>query len=112
MAFDENIASRVRDSLSGVKGISEKKMFGGLCFMLDGKMVCGVDKDQLFLRVNPVDGEELLKKPGVRPFVHGGMSMKGFLLVDQSAFKTQNELEEWLKISLDFVSTLPAKKNK
>jgi TfoX/Sxy family transcriptional regulator of competence genes len=110
MAFNETIAQRIRGSLSGVKDISEKKMFGGLCFMLEGKMVCGVEKDQLFLRVNPIEGEELLKKAGVKPFVHGGMSMKGFLLIDQSAFKTDEQLENWLKISLEYVTTLPAKK--
>lgn len=112
MSYDEGIYKRVADSLSGVKGISEMKMFGGICFLLNGNMVCGVNGERILLRVNPSEGEELAKKDGVEPMIHGGRSIKGFLQLSPRSFSSDKNLQNWMDITLDFVSKLPAKKKK
>ncbi len=113
MAYNEDTAERVRTILSKYDGITEKKMFGGLCFMMDGNMVCGVGgitKEGMLSRVNQVDSELLLRKPGVKPMVMRGKVMKGFLYVDESVLKDEKDLEKWIGLSIDFVKTLPKKK--
>ena len=110
MAYDESLAEKVRKALRGKGEISEKKMFGGLCFLLGGKMCCGVLKDVLVARVNPKDSPALLKNPGVRLMDFTGQPMKGFLYVSQSVLKSAPQMNAWLKRCLAFVSSLPAKK--
>ncbi|MBI3486227.1 TfoX/Sxy family protein [Candidatus Daviesbacteria bacterium] len=110
MAYNENTAKRVQDALSGKKGIFEKKMFGGLCFLLDGKMICGVNQDNILFRVNPEEGESLSKKSGVSQMVHNGRAMNGFLYVEKEEYKTDKDLEDWLERSITFVESLPKKK--
>ena len=110
MAFDEKLAERVRKALGGKGEISEKKMFGGLCFLLRGKMCCGILKDDLVVRVDPRDSPALLKKTGVRPMDFTGRPMKGFVYVSLEALKDSSALQGWLKRCLAFASSLPAKK--
>ena len=110
MAYDEKLAERVRKALSGKEEISEKKMFGGLCFLLGGKMCCGILKKDLVARVDPKDSPALLKKAGVRPMDFTGRPMKGFLYVSPEAVKGSLALQGWLKRCLAFASSLPAKK--
>ena len=109
MAYDENLAEKVRKALRGKGEISEKKMFGGLCFLLSGKMCCGILKGDLVARVDPKESPALLKKPGVRPMDFTGRPMKGFLYVSQAALGSSG-LKQWLKRCLVYVSSLPAKK--
>ena len=111
MAYDEKLADRIRNILGRRKGITEKKMFGGLSFLLNGKMCCGVLKDILVVRVNPKESYMLLKKPHVRPMDFTGHPMKGFLYVSKGGCKTEKRLSAWVERSVDFVSSnLPPRK--
>ncbi len=105
MAYDENLADRIRKALKGKGEIAEKKMFGGLCLLLRGKMCCGVIKDVLVARVDPDDAPALLKQPGVRPMDFTGRPMKGFLYVHQRVLAGP-KLSRWLKRCLAFASGL------
>src|SRR6185437_1863753 len=82
MAYNEGLAEKIRTALKGKKGVEEKKMFGGIAFMLDGKMCIGVNGDDLIIRCQPEETEDLLKKPGAKVFnLSGKAAMKGWLLV-------------------------------
>ena len=110
MAYDELLAERVRKALSAKGEIAERKMFGGICFLLRGKMCCGVLKADLVARVDPNDSPAFLKESQVRPMDFTGRPMKGFLYVNQKALKTARDLDLWIKRCLAFASSLPAKK--
>ena len=112
MPYSTTLAERLRNMLGRRKGVTEKAMFGGLSFLIDGKMFCGVLKDDLVVRVNPEDGPGLLKKPHVRPMNFTGKPMAGFLYVSAKGYDTEQELKEWAEFSLAFVSTLPQRKKK
>ena len=109
MAYDEKLADRIRAALDWKGEISERKMFGGICFLAGGKMVCGVIKDMLVARVDPSDAPDLLRQPGVRPMDFTGRPMKGFLYVSQRSL-TGAKLKEWLKRCFAYTSSLPQKK--
>ena len=111
MAYNEVLARRIRKILGKKKGVDEKNMFGGLSFLLYGKMCCGVLKDILVVRVNPKESDMLLKKPHVRPMDFTGRPMKGFLYVSKDGYKTEKQLSAWVERSVDFVSSnLPPRK--
>ena len=108
MAYSKELADRVRKILSRHVDVKEKAMFGGLSFLLNGKMVCGVLKEDLVVRVDPKESEKLLKEKGARPMDFTGRPMKGFLYVNSVGTNTGRKLSKWIKRSLDFVSlTLP-----
>ncbi len=109
MAFDEEVADRVRGAVASHDGLSERKMFGGLCLMVNGNMFAGIIGDELMLRVGPQRFEELLAKPGARPMDFTGRPMNGYLYVSPHAFATDKALSTWLEDALGFVETLPAK---
>lgn len=108
MAYNLKLAERIRSQLDGVPFV-EKKMFGGVGFLLNGNMACGVNKDDLIVRVDPEKHNALLKKPHVRPFDMTGRPMKGWLLVEAAGVKTDKQLSTWVKESVEFASRLPAK---
>ena len=112
MAYSEILVSRLQKILSGRQGIDEKKMFGGLSFLVNGKMFCGVLKNDLVVRVNPHDSETLLKRAHVRPMDFTGRPMKGFLYVGLDGCKTDEDLQGWVDLSLNFMESLPVKKIK
>jgi TfoX/Sxy family transcriptional regulator of competence genes len=109
MAYDEALAQRIRATLQGRDGLTERKMFGGLCLMLNGNMFAGVMNDELMLRVGAETFDELLARPGARPMDFTGRPMKGYLYVKPSAFVEEAGLEDWLAQALTFVETLPPK---
>ena len=109
MAFDESLAERIRQSLGRKKGIKEKKMFGGIGFLLNGNMCVGVWKDSLIVRLKPEQWEEALKEPHVKEFNITGRSMKGWLLVGPNGVEDDDQLNEWLQRAVKFVGKLPAK---
>lgn len=109
MAYDDKLASRVRKRLAHRKDIVEKKMFGGLAFMLNGNMCCGVVKDTLMVRVPPGQYEMMLKEPHARPMDFTGRPLRGFVYVDPKGLRTDGALEKWLKRAIAFASSLPAK---
>ena len=108
MAYNLKLAERIRSQLDSVPFV-EKKMFGGVGFLLNGNMACGVNKDDLIVRVDPEKHNALLKKPHVRPFDMTGRPMKGWLLVEAAGVKTDKQLSTWVKESVEFASRLPAK---
>lgn len=110
MAYDEALAERVRELLVTHPDISERKMFGGIAFMLSGNMAVGVSKDELMVRIDPDDQEEALARLGVRPMEMAGRPMtKGWILVAPEAITEDSDLEEWVGRGLDFAGTLPPK---
>ena len=108
MAYDLKLAERIRSELNGVPFV-EKKMFGGVGFLLNGNMACGVNKDNLILRIDPEKQSTLLKKPHAKPFDLTGKPMKGWLLVKADGVKTDKQLSAWVKEGLEFALTLPPK---
>jgi TfoX/Sxy family transcriptional regulator of competence genes len=108
MAYDLKLADRIRSELGEVP-IVEKKMFGGVGFLLNGNLACGVNKNDLIVRVDPEKHVALLKKPHVHPFDMTGRPMKGWLVVEAEGVKTDKQLSRWLKEGVAFASTLPEK---
>ena len=106
MAYHEALANNIRTALAHHTGITEKNMFGGLSFLLHGKMCCGVLKDILVVRINPEDAPTLLAKPHVRPMDFTGRPMKGFLYVGAEGYKTKKQLTFWVERSISFVTSL------
>ncbi len=109
MGYDEAVASRVRKALGKIDGVSEKKMFGGLAFMVYGNMCCGVLQDKLMVRVGPEAYRPLLSKPFAHEMDFTGKPLTGFLYVEAKGFSTTKDLNFWVKKSLDYVLGLPAK---
>jgi TfoX/Sxy family transcriptional regulator of competence genes len=109
MAYSESLAERTRRVLDRRKGITEKKMFGGVGFLLRGNMCVGIWKDSLIARVGPEQYEELLSQEFVREFDITGKPMKGWVLVEPEGVETDEQLAEWVRRSLEFVASLPAK---
>lgn len=108
MAYDLKIAERIRAEMKGLP-VVEKKMFGGVGFMLNGNMACGVHKENMIVRVDPAVYEKLLKKAGARVFDITGKPMKGWLMVEPDGCKTAKQLAHWVKIGVEFAATLPPK---
>jgi TfoX/Sxy family transcriptional regulator of competence genes len=108
MAYDLKLAERIRSQLDGIP-IVEKKMFGGVGFLLNGNMACGVNKDNLIVRIDSERQNALLKNPHARPFDLTGKPMKGWLLVEPEGCKTDKQLSAWVKEGIEFALTLPAK---
>jgi TfoX/Sxy family transcriptional regulator of competence genes len=109
MAYSEGLAKRIRDALARRTGIEEKKMFGGVGFLLHGNMLVGVWKDSLIVRLGPDEGEEALKEPHVREFDITGRPMKGWVLVEPEGVEGDDQLAGWIRRAVKFVGRLPAK---
>jgi TfoX/Sxy family transcriptional regulator of competence genes len=110
MAYDEALADRVRDLLHGEPGRTEKKMFGGIGFMLDGNMAVGVsNQGGLMLRVDPEDTQDLMAEPGGRPFEMRGRVLSGWLRVTPDAVDTDDDLRRWVRIGVAAARALPPK---
>src|SRR5262245_55472751 len=112
MAFNEALAARVRRILSPVAGFSEKKMFGGLCFLIRGDMCCGVLKAELVLRLEPERAQEVLSRPHTRPMDFTGRPLKGFVFIQAEGLASDRQLRDWVSMALTFVRSLPAKPTK
>ena len=111
MSYDEKLAERVRRVLARRRGVVEKKMFGGLAFLLHGRMCCGVLRDDLVVRVGPERYEEALARPQARPMDFTGRPLAGYVYVAPAGCKSDKSLERWVHWGADFASTLPAKKS-
>jgi TfoX/Sxy family transcriptional regulator of competence genes len=108
MAYNLKLAERIREQLNGMPYV-EKKMFGGVGYLLHGNMACGVIQDDLIVRVDPERHATLLKKPHARPFDMTGRPMKGWLVVEPDGIKTAKQLGMWVRLGVEFAMTLPAK---
>ena len=109
MAYNEGIEGRIKNIVSGWKNTDSKKMFGGICHLLNGNMFCGVYKDFLILRLGEENAEKALMLSFVSPFDITGRPMKGWVMVEEDGFNKEEELEAWLNQAKEFVDTLPAK---
>lgn len=111
MAYDEELAARIRDVLAGEPGLTERRMFGGLAFLLDGHMTVAASgrEDGLLLRVDPALQEDLLAEPHTDPFVMHERTMRGWLRVLPAGCRTDPELERWVGLGVSHVRTLPPK---
>lgn len=112
MAFDEKLADRIREAIAGMPDVEEKFMFGGVCFMVNGKMCIGVVKDEMMCRIDPVMEETALEKEGCRPMDFTGRPMKGYVYVSEEGMKKKKDFEYWIKLCLDFNPMASAKKKK
>lgn len=109
MVYDESLAARVRKVLGRRKGVSEKKMFGGVGFLLDGNMCVGVWKGSLILRLGPDQYEGALREPCVKEFDVTGRPMTGWVMVEPGGIETDEDLRAWVRRAVAFTGTLPAK---
>jgi TfoX/Sxy family transcriptional regulator of competence genes len=110
MAFNEKLANRVRESLVNLSKVEEKNMFGGVCFMVNGKMCIGIVKDEMMCRINPEMETIVHEKNGCRPMDFTGRPMKGYVYISEEGMKTQKDFNYWISLCLEFNSQ--AKKSK
>ncbi len=110
MAYDEELASRIRVALAHREAVTEKKMFGGLTFMVADRMCCGVLQDNLVLRVSSQDHDEALSHPHARPMDFTGQPMRGFVYISPEGYQQEEDLQMWLARALAYVDTAPPKK--
>jgi TfoX/Sxy family transcriptional regulator of competence genes len=110
MAYDEHLADRIRESVEGEPGLSEKKMFGGLAFLVHGNMaVAASGQGGVLLRVDPADSDRLTADEHVDRMVMRGKAMDGWLRIDADAVERDADLRRWVDIGLSYARTLPAK---
>ena len=109
MAYDESLAQRIRDALARKKNTEEKKMFGCICFFLNGNALVGVWKDRLIARLGPDEGEMALREPHVRAFDITGRPMRNWVLVEPTGVEDDDQLADWIQRASKFVRALPAK---
>jgi TfoX/Sxy family transcriptional regulator of competence genes len=109
MAYDESDAYRVRAALAQHEGVTERKMFGGLAFMVGGHMCCGVMNKHLMVRVGPQQYDAALAQPHAREMDFTGRPMKGMVWVDPPGYATDEDLQAWVEQGLAFVTGLPPK---
>ena len=111
MAYDEDLANRIRELIAGEPGISEQAMFGGLAFLVGGNMaVAASGKGGLMVRLDPTDTDALLAKPHAQPFEMRGRAMRGWLRIDAEGVRTKRDLEPWVKRGVAYARSLPAKR--
>ncbi len=110
VAYDENLANRIRELLGPEDGVVEKRMFGGLAFMIGGNLAMGVSgQGGLMLRCDPAETDALLEQPHAGPFEMRGRALDGWLRVDADGVRTKRQLERWVRVGLAYARSLPVK---
>jgi TfoX/Sxy family transcriptional regulator of competence genes len=110
MAYDEDLANRIRELIAAEDGVVEKKMFGGLAFLIGGNMsVAASGQGGLMVRCDPEETDKLVAKPHARRFEMRGRAMDGWLRVDDEGVRTKRRLEPWVKVGVDYARSLPPK---
>ncbi len=113
MAYNEKLANQCRELIALThKNVDEKKMFGGLCFMVNDKMCVGVEQNRLMVRLDPAKYDEVMQKDGCMPMDFTGKVMKGFVFVDAVELKTKAKLNYWIQLALEFNKVAKASKKK
>jgi len=112
MAYNEHLANRTRELLSDKRNVKEKKMMGGLTFMVNDKMCIGILNDDLMARIDPEVYESALEKTGCREMDFTGRPMKGFVFVGPERTKLEKDLEHWINLALDFNKKAKSSKKK
>ena len=111
MAFDEDLANRIRELVGSERGLTEKRMFGGLAFLINGKMaVAASGQGGLLVRVDPTKSHSLLQRRHARPFEMRGREMDGWLRVDADGVRTKRQLEPWITRAVTYARSLPPKR--
>jgi len=111
MAYDEDLANRIRELIAGEAGVTEQRMFGGLSFLVGGNMsVAASGQGGLMVRVDPDQTDTLLAKPHAQPFVMRGREMKGWLRVDSEGVRTKRQLAPWVTRGVAYARSLPPKR--
>ena len=110
MAYDADLAERVREQLAAEPAVTEKAMFGGLAFLLQGNMAVGLSGEELMVRVGPDASDAALARPHTRPFDMTGRPMKGWILVERAGIETEPELNRWVRQGVAFARSLPPKR--
>ena len=109
MAYDESLARRMRTEIGSLPGLVEKKMFGGVGFLVHGNMACGVHGDDLIVRVGPERYEQALAQPHTRPFDMTGRPMSGWVMVAPAGMTDDETLAAWVRTGVEYALSLPAK---
>jgi TfoX/Sxy family transcriptional regulator of competence genes len=110
MAYDEDLANRIRELIGGEPDLTEKRMFGGLAFLIGGNMsVAASGQGGLMVRVDPEETDALVAEPHARPFEMRGREMQGWLRVDDEGMRTKRQLEPWVKRGVAYARSLPPK---
>jgi TfoX/Sxy family transcriptional regulator of competence genes len=109
MAFDKTLAGRLQDALAHLRNIEERKMFGCVCFLLNGNALAGIWKDRLIARIGPDEAQAALQEPNVRVFDITGKSMKNWVAVEPEGVEDDDQLDGWIERATKFVETLPKK---
>jgi TfoX/Sxy family transcriptional regulator of competence genes len=110
VAYDEDLAIRIRELVQAERGVTEQRMFGGLAFLIDGNMaVSASGQGGLLLRVDPAETDALLNKPHAHPFEMRGREMQGWLRIDAEGVRTKRELERWVSRGVAYARSLPSK---
>jgi TfoX/Sxy family transcriptional regulator of competence genes len=111
MAYDEDLANRIRELIADADGLTEQRMFGGLAFLIGGNMsVAASGQGGLLVRVDPEETDALLKRPHASPFEMRGRSMRGWLRVEPDGVRTKRQLEPWVKRGVTYARSLPPKR--
>jgi TfoX/Sxy family transcriptional regulator of competence genes len=109
MAYDHDLANRIREQLADEDAVTEKEMFGGIAFLLAGNMAVGVSREELMVRVGKEQGDAALAEPHARPFDMSGRPMKAWVLVEPAGFDTDEQLAEWVARGVAYARSLPPK---
>jgi len=109
VAYDDNLATRIRAEIGPLPGLAEKKMFGGVGFLVQGNMACGVHGDDLIVRVGPERYEETLARPHTKLFDLTGRPMSGWIMVTPAGVAGNEELAAWVRMGVEFALSLPSK---
>jgi TfoX/Sxy family transcriptional regulator of competence genes len=113
MAYNTKLADRVRELIAAAaQPCEEKAMFGGLCFMVNGKMCVGVESERLMVRLDPAVTDTVMEKEGCRPMDFTGKIMKGYVFVAIEALQTKTKLQYWLQLALEYNKVAKASKKK
>jgi TfoX/Sxy family transcriptional regulator of competence genes len=112
MSYDDTLAIRVRQALSDRDDVVEKKMFGGLCFMVNGAMCCGLTQTEFMVRVGPEQYDEALAQPHARPMDFTGRPLKGMVYVAREGLRTEAQLARWVARGVAFVCAMPTSRPK
>jgi TfoX/Sxy family transcriptional regulator of competence genes len=110
MPYDERLADRLRELVAGREGVTERRMFGGLGFMIGGNIACAaMSTGDLMIRLSKEESEVAVRQPGARPFEHGGRSMRGWVIVDPATVQEDADLARWVDAGANFAASLPPK---
>src|SRR5688572_19509215 len=112
MAYNEELADRIRPYFAGKKNVEEKKMFGGVCFMLDDKMCVGVSKDHLMVRFDPEMQDLVMERRGAKPMEFTKRVMRGYVFVDPDTITAKRELDYWVNLALEYNPRAKSSKKK